>query len=265
MNFNEICKMYEYLNTYDIVVNLSYIFDITQTQARLKKYSPKEVKKINKVFKQLKQGKPIQYVVKNAYFFSRNFFVKSGVLIPRFDTEFLVNQAYKLICENNLSSCLDMCCGSGIIGITLNLESKVNTTCADISLKALKVAKKNAKKHKAKVKFVKSNLFKNIKQKFDIIVSNPPYIPSSEIEKLDDVVKNYEPHLALDGSDDGLKFYRQIIEDSSKFLNKNGWLCFEVGVNQAQDVKELLKNKFKNVKIVKDYNNIERVVIGKLC
>ena len=265
MKFNDICKMYENMNIYDVVVNLSYIFNISQTDARFKNYSNAEVKKIKKVFRQLNKGKPLQYVLKRAYFFSREFFVKKGVLIPRFDTEILVNSACEIIKEKKLTSCLDLCCGSGIIGITLNKETQIITTCSDISSKALKVAKKNAKHHNAKISFIKSNLFKNIKQRFDLIVSNPPYIPSSDIEKLDSVVKDNEPHLALDGSDDGLMFYREIINQAPNYLNKNGWLCFEVGINQAQDVKEMLKKNFKNVKIVKDYNNIERVVIGKLC
>ena len=167
-----------------------------------------------------------------------------------------------IIKENNLKSCLDMCCGSGIIGITINKETNIKVTCADISIKALRVAKRNINLHKANINIIKSNLFCKIKNRFDIIVSNPPYIPTQDIEKLDSVVKNHEPHLALDGSSDGLKFYREIIAQAPNFLNNNGWLCFEVGINQAKEVEELLKNNFKNVKIVKDYNNIERVVIG---
>lgn len=265
MNYNELCNIYKYLSAYDVLVNLSYIFDITQTQARLKIYNQEEIDIINNVFGQLKQGKPLQYVLGNAYFFSRKFFVNSDVLIPRFDTEFLVESAIEIIKENNLKNCLDLCCGSGIIGITLNLETGVKTTCADISESAIAVAKINAENHNANISFVQTNLFKNINNAFDIIVSNPPYIPTSEIAKLDNVVKDYEPHLALDGSEDGLKFYKEIINQAPNYLNKNGWLCFEVGINQAQDVKEMLKKQFKNVKIIKDYNNIERVVIGRLC
>ena len=134
----------------------------------------------------------------------------------------------------------------------------------DVSDGALEIAKHNANKLEADVEFVKSNLFENVKGQFDFIVSNPPYIESSVIETLDDEVKLNEPILALDGGEDGLDFYRKIVEQSPKYLNKGGKLYFEIGYNQADALKQLMKDKFKNVCVYKDYGNNDRVVVGEI-
>ena len=265
MKYSEIVKKYNNFNAYDILTYLSYIFDITPTQASFKEYSIKDCERINEVFLRLSDVEPLQYILNKAYFYSRTFYVDNRVLIPRFDTEILVEQAIKIIKEKQLKTCLDLCCGSGAIGITIKLETNINLTCADISLEALEVTKINSNALSANISICESDLFSNINKKFDIIVSNPPYIASSDIETLEVKVKDFEPHLALDGKEDGLYFYKKIIEEAPNYLNKNGYICFEVAEFQAESVKNLLKNNFKNVRIVKDFNNINRVVIGELC
>ena len=265
MKYSEIVKKYSSFNSYDILVNLSYIFDITPTQASFKDYSKKDCERINEVFLRLSDGEPLQYILNKAYFYSRTFYVDNRVLIPRFDTEILVEQAIKIINEKKFNSCLDLCCGSGAIGITINLETNIKTDLTDISTDALEVSSKNAKDLGANVNIYQSDLFNSINKKYDIIVSNPPYIALSDIKTLEVKVKDFEPHLALDGKEDGLYFYRRIIEEAPNYLNKNGYICFEVAELQSESVKKLLKNNFKNVRIVKDFNNINRVVIGELC
>ena len=157
----------------------------------------------------------------------------------------------------------DMCTGSGavIVSIAKNVEGKFYGV--DISKPALGVAEQNAKNHEVKIDFIESDLFASVKKKFDIIVSNPPYIPSNEMEKLAIEVKKYDPALALDGGDDGLHFYRKIIEGVPMHLEKGGQILFEVGIGQAAQVRKLLKeNGFIDTKVIKDYNSIERIVCG---
>ena len=135
----------------------------------------------------------------------------------------------------------------------------------DIDPKALEVASKNAKDNGVKIDFKISDIYSALKkEKFDIIVSNPPYIPSEEIDSLDEEVKKHDPLLALDGGDDGLDFYKKIIDGATEHLNKNGMIFFEVGINQASSVKKLLQKYFKDIRIVKDYNKIDRVVYGTI-
>ena len=194
-----------------------------------------------------------------------NFYVDENVLIPQPDTETLVLQAIKRIkqYENNNIKVLDLCTGSGAIAISLAKEfenKNVQVYASDISDKALEVAKKNSKKNDVHINFINSNMFENIDEKFDIIVSNPPYIETETIKKLSKDVQQ-EPHIALDGGFDGLEFYKIIASEYEKYLNDNGTLLLEIGYNQKQSVTELFINR--NVECIKDLAQNDRVIIVK--
>lgn len=221
--------------------------------------------KVNDAINKRIQGMPLSYIIGNTEFFGRVFNVNENVLIPRPETEILVEKVMLDINkESKQLNVLDLCTGSGIIGITLSLETNAMVVAADISSEAIDVASKNNDKLGANVEFIKSDLFQNISQKFDIIVSNPPYIKSEDILYLQSEVKNHEPHLALDGGDSGLEFYKKIIKDAPKHLNPNGKLYFEIGMGQAEDIICLMKKDFTNIQVLKDYNKIDRVIIGNL-
>lgn len=211
----------------------------------------------------LSKDVPLQYITNTQEFYGMKFKVNENVLIPRYDTEILIEETLKLAKDKD--KILDMCTGSGIIAITLakNVE-KANVFACDISLEALKVAKENNELHNTNVKFINSNLFENIEEKnFDIIVSNPPYITEKEMQKLENQVRK-EPELALYGGVDGLDFYRKITENAKEYLKKEGLLIFEIGYKQKEDVsKILIENKFKNIKCVKDLQGLDRVIIGE--
>lgn len=212
-----------------------------------------------------KEGIPLQYIFGKEDFYGRTFTVLENVLIPRQDTEISVEIILKLVKENNIKSMLEIGCGTGIVSITVDLESegKINITSVDISPYAIKNSNINKKILKSSIKILKSNLFEKVDEKFDLIYSNPPYIKTSEIENLQVEVRNHEPRLALDGGSDGLYFYRKIIKESQNYLNKNGFLVFEIGYDEAKDVLLLMRKKF-NVEIFKDLNNLDRVVVGQL-
>ena len=205
---------------------------------------------------------PVQYITGVQEFYGRKFVVNENVLIPRYDTEVLIEQVLKVAKPGQ--KVLDMCTGSGIIAITIekNVEN-LEVYASDISSDALKVAEKNAKIHSSKVKFIQSNLFENIQEKdFDIIVSNPPYINKEDMLQLDEQVKK-EPETALYGGKDGLEFYRNITEKSYNFLKNRGCLFFEIGYNQRKEVSEILeKNSFRNIECIKDLYGLDRVVYG---
>ena len=217
--------------------------------------------RLNKMKERLAAGEPWQYVVGSVEFYGRTFEVNKSVLIPRQETELVTEQLVKRL--NKKSTVLDLCCGSGVIGITAALETNATVTLADVSDEALKVAKANAKRNKAKVDFIKSDMFANLCGKCNAIICNPPYVESDVIPTLDDSVKNYEPHLALDGGKDGLNFYRILAEQAPKHLTKGGLLVLEIGYNQGEAVKGLLEEKF-DVEVMKDYGGNDRIVIAAL-
>ena len=222
-----------------------------------------------KAIKKLCQGIPIQHITNRQEFMKMTFFVDENVLIPRPDTEILVEEVIKIAKKINAKKILDLCTGSGAIAISLaKYIDKSNITAVDISDKALNVAKLNAKNNEVedRITFVESDLFKNLKkEKYDIIVSNPPYIKKEVLKKLDKEVQK-EPKLALDGGYDGLDFYRKIINKAEEYLKFNGYLCFEIGYDQKEDVENLLKEqeKYINITCKKDLCDNDRVVIAKL-
>lgn len=184
-------------------------------------------------------------------------------LTPRPETEFLADYIIKN--ENHSASVLDLCCGSGCIGISLNKNGFSDVVLLDVSGKALKCAKKNAKLNGANVVFLKSNMFEKVSQKFDLIVSNPPYIASGDINDLQIEVKKYDPIIALDGGEDGFDFYRIIAEKCGDYLNKNGVLYLEIGLNQENYISKLLEKNFKNITIIKDLSGINRFMRAEKC
>lgn len=214
--------------------------------------------------------RPLQYITGTQNFMGIDFLTAKDVLIPRMDTETLVEQVLMTIRKyepNKMISVLDLCCGSGCIGLSLKvLTDFIDITLADISDSALALTRRNAEKLGLECEIVKGNLFENVKKRYDIIVSNPPYIRSDVIDGLMPEVKDFEPRLALDGMEDGLYFYKKIIEESEKYINNEGYLFFEIGNDQAYDVQQLLvDNHYADVCVVKDLSGNDRVVYGKRC
>lgn len=221
-----------------------------------------EFKSIKKICAKRQSGIPLDYITNKSEFYGCKIYVNEHVLIPRMETEILAEQAIKAIGEREFEV-LDLCTGSGCIARAIAENTNAHITASDISDEALKVAAKN--NEEKNVTIVKSDLFEQFAfGTFDIIVSNPPYIPSSEIDSLQVEVKN-EPRIALDGGDDGLDFYRKIISSSPSYLRKGGKLLLEIGYNQAESVKQLMYTfGFNDVKLVLDADGNDRVIIGQV-
>ena len=228
------------------------------------------IENINKIVK----GVPLQYITNKQEFMNLEFYVDENVLIPQPDTEVLVESVLEIcnnIKEKNKIKILDLCTGSGAIAIALNYElnkRNIHTEiiASDISDNALKVAKKNNVKNNTKVKFIHSDLFENIKDNdFDIIVSNPPYIKKDVIPTLSEQVRN-EPIIALDGGNDGLDFYKKIIEQARKYIKNEGYLCLEIGYDQKIEVLTLLDQfeEYRKTKTIKDLSNNDRCIISEI-
>jgi len=222
-----------------------------------KAVSVKEYDTVKALVEKRCQNMPVQYVLSETDFCGHTLKLNNNVLIPRFETELLCERALKYISAK--SSVLDLCAGSGAVGIAISKKAKCKVTCSDISEEALKLAKENASINDAEIDFIKSDMFKNIKGKFDVIVCNPPYVKTADIQTLSPEVKDFEPHLALDGGKDGLDFYKIIAKDAAEFLNAKGILFLECGINQSKEIEKMLKGKF-SIKIYKDYSNIERFI-----
>ena len=226
--------------------------------------SAEEVKEYESILKKRSERIPLQYITGEQEFMGLPFHVNSSVLVPRQDTETLVEQALKVIKPG--MSVLDMCTGSGciLISILKNVEN-VTGYGYDISKQALNVAKDNAKLNHVYATFEKSDCFENVTELVDVIVSNPPYIPTAEIPGLMPEVSRFEPIEALDGKEDGLFFYRKIVEESREHLKDKGYLLFEIGCDQGEAVSSLMTYAgFQEVHVIQDLCHNDRVVMGHL-
>ena len=215
----------------------------------------------------LTRGVPLQHITHRQEFMKMDFFVDENVLIPRPDTEILVEEVIKIAQKYNSPRILDLCTGSGAIAISLKkFVPNADITAVDISEKALEIAQRNAKKLETKINFLKSDLFDKLdNKKFDIIVSNPPYIRKDEIKKLSEEVQK-EPKIALDGGEDGLDFYRIITEQAINYLKTGSFLCFEIGYNQKNDVIKIIEDEqnYKNTYCKKDLYGNDRIIITQV-
>lgn len=230
------------------------------TEERLLKIA--QVKEILEIVDERLTGRPLWYIIGDTDFCGYTIKVDERVLIPRPETEELVMMAVAAAEEGQ--NVLDLCTGSGAIAIATYKElekagRKVRMTAIDVSTDALELAKENAENNQAEINFVCSDLFTRIRERFDLIISNPPYIPSSEIETLQKEVKDFEPRLALDGGSDGLEIYRKIAAEASKYLTRGGVLLMEVGAGQAEEVVKLFKGNSYSM-IIKDFNGVDRYV-----
>lgn len=210
---------------------------------------------------------PIQQILGFAYFMGDKFKVSKDTLIPRDETEILARKAIDVINKNNLKSALDIGTGTGILACTIAKYTLSKTTALDVSDNALKIAEENIKNLdlSEKVKTLKSNLFEKVSEKYDLIVSNPPYIPLSEKATIQKEV-TFDPDLALYTKDEkGLEFYEKISKNAKNYLNKNGYLLFEMGLGQSEDIKQTLEQEgYKNIQIEKDLAGIDRVIIAQI-
>ncbi len=246
-----------------------YVFDINRTVFYMNpnmkvdtKLRDKYIELIN--LRALKT--PLQYITGKQEFMGLDFIVNENVLIPRQDTELLVEKVVEHIkTKKEKVKVLDMCTGSGCIAISIDkLCENAWVFAADVSEKALDIAKKNNELNNTNVTFIQSDLFTKIQSDFDIIVSNPPYIKTKEIEALMDEVRVHEPRIALDGSTDGLKFYKKIAIDGRQYLRKNGIMFLEIGYDQGISVPEILDiNGYTDIKVYKDLADNDRVVIAR--
>lgn len=251
---------------------LSYVLDVKKEYLVIHSEDELDseiIRKYNAKIIEITKGKPLQYITNNQEFMKMNFYVDENVLIPRADTEILVEEVI-YNCSKNVEKSydiLDLCAGSGAIGVSLGKYVKnSNIVCSDISKKALEIVKKNAEANEVyNVETVHSDMFENIGRKFDIIVSNPPYIRKDIIQDLDKEVQS-EPYIALNGGVDGLDFYRTIVNDAYKYLKVGGGLFLEIGYDQKEDVTKLIKNsgKYKEVYSKTDLYGNDRVVVALL-
>ena len=228
-----------------------------------KELNENEICKINEMCSERIKHKPMQYILGVCEFMGLDFKVNSHTLIPRGDTEILVERAIEIVKKNTYNSVLDIGTGSGAIAVSIAKYTNTHVDAVDISEGALKTAIENGSNNGVNVNFFKSDLFSVVNEKYDIILSNPPYIEKDVIETLEPGVKDYEPLSALDGGNDGLDFYRRIINDIDSYINKNGCVIFEIGYNQGDKVSKLLSEKgFENISVEKDLSGLDRVVIG---
>lgn len=248
----------------DILLLIYEIFDLDFSKWTMYKYETiKDISKLETLKEYVEKrltNMPVQYIVNKAYFCGLPLYVDENVLIPRFDTEVLVEEVLNLGDKNK--KILDVCTGSGAIAIALKKLGKFERVDAlDISEEALKIAKKNAKALECDINFLKSDMFSSLtyENKYDIIVSNPPYIQSHIVDSLERQVKDFEPRLALDGDIDGMKFYKIIEKNFMNFLSPGGILALEIGYDEASDIKNLFEDK--KVIIKKDLAGLDRVAI----
>lgn len=259
------------LNEYDVEeadwkakLLLLYELEISKEQLAMQQdneMNSQKIKKFDKHMEELIQGKPLQYITNSQGFYGLDFYVDENVLIPQPDTEILVEEIVNI--SKNKKKILDICTGSGAIAIAIAKNTDSEIQASDISWEALEIAKKNAINHDVKIEWIQSDLFENIEGKFDVIVSNPPYIETKTISTLSPEVKN-EPFLALDGGEDGLEFYRVLTQEAKRYLVSGGILAVEIGYNQKEKVMQLFeKAGFCEIYAKKDWGKQDRIVVGK--
>ena len=252
---------------YEIKMLLEHLFDYTEKDKLMGKSISNEDFKIlqEKIDFRISTKIPIQYIIGKSWFMGEYFKVTPDVLIPRDETEFLVKKAIEIINQNKFEDVLDIGTGSGCIACTIAKNTNATVLGVDISSDALRIALDNVTNLgiNNRAIFRKSNLFEKIREgeSFDMIVSNPPYIPygtslSEEVNK--------EPSLALYANENGLEFYRKIVEKAPEFLNKEGYLLFELGIDQSKFVSKFMEKNFESIEVIKDLAGIDRVIIGKL-
>lgn len=247
---------------------LMYMLDETAEQFSNKLSEELSVEQENRYFdlinKNINEDTPLSHLVGFDYFYDRKFKVTKDVLSPRMETEELIYKVLEYIKKSKKDSfkILDLCTGSGIIAITLKkeiVEKYTEIVASDISEKALSIAIENANNNNANITFIKSDLFDNISGKFDLIISNPPYISYKDKIIIKDSVLNYDPHLALFAEEDGIYFYRKIIENAVHYLSKDGVIFFEIGYDQKEKILELGKNNNFITTVYKDINDRDRI------
>lgn len=246
------------------VLNVDRLYILLNLERNL---SEEEENLFNKFIEERLNNRPIAYIVGNREFMGLDFYVQEGVLIPRPDTEILVEEVIQIARTMDKPRILDLCTGSGAIAISIaKYVPNAVVYAVDISEKALEVAVDNARRLKANVKFIKSNLFKDLKEmKFDIIVSNPPYIKKDDIQFLSDEVQK-EPEIALDGGYDGLDFYRKISRQAIEYLKFGSYLCFEIGFDQKIDVIDIIEKEehYTGTYCKKDLYGNDRIIVTKV-
>ncbi len=223
-----------------------------------------ENKYFSLIEKHIKEDVPLSHLVGFEYFYDRKYKVTKDVLSPRMETEELIYKVIEYINASNKNKfkILDLCTGSGIIAVTLKKELEqvsVDVIASDISKEAIEVAKENSQSHDATIKFIKSDIFNNIDDKFDIIVSNPPYIDRKDEVTMQDNVLKYDPHLALFAEEEGMYFYRKIIEQANDYLNENGVIFFEIGYDQKDKIIKLADMNGYSAEVYKDINGRDRM------
>lgn len=269
----------EYLNgTLDVILILSYLLNVDKSYIYThgdREVSDEIVDKFLELVKKRRAGWPIAYLINEKEFYGLDFYIEEGVLIPRPDTEILVDYILNDGIKNYQGkiNILDLGSGSGCIGITLAYNIKeAQVYSIDIDEKALEVTRKNVERFhlQDRVEVIKGNILEEINslqidEKIDIIVSNPPYIPKKDIEELQIEVKCFEPRKALDGGIDGLDFYKKIIPESKKYLKSGGMLIFEIGYDQGPSLIKLFESEnYENINIIKDLQGLDRVIFGTL-
>jgi len=226
------------------------------------KLTEEQEKKYKELIKARKDNIPIQYITNSVNFYGLDLYVDENVLIPRFETEELVEHAKELISKKFVNpKVLDLCCGSGAIGLAIKDKIKTSVvTMSDISSKALEVARINRDRLNFDVEIIESDLFENINDRYDCILSNPPYIKIDE--EIENIVKDNEPHLALYGGIDGLDYYERILKDISNYLNPNFLIGFEIGESQKKDIINITNKYLKDIEIItyKDLSNRDRMI-----
>lgn len=282
MNWNEICKKAEnilkeeYKKTYksELYSILRHCFGMSKVDLMMQKYEnvdPKVQEKFFDIIKLRMKHKPLQYILGYWYFMDLKFKVGEGVLIPREDTEVLVRESLKYLKGMGTPTVIDLCSGSGCIAIALKKElgERANVYAAEISERAYSYLQENIALNKCMVNAINGDIFKIFNDFddnfFDAVVSNPPYIKTSDLSSLQEEVKK-EPEMALGGGEDGLYFYKNICKLWIPKIKSGGIIAFEVGIDQALEVKKIMKNYgINSIEVFKDINNIDRVILGQKC